>query len=56
MLARSAAMPARAGYAFEPKLDGFCCLVSTEGGFRAISRRRWNMTPLLPELEPFPMR
>jgi ATP-dependent DNA ligase len=35
---------------FEPKLDGFRCLVCTHaGGFRARSRRGWNMTPLLPE-------
>jgi hypothetical protein len=55
MLAKSSPMPTRRGYAFEPKLDGFRCLISTEGGFKAISRRRWDMTPLLPELERFPV-
>jgi ATP-dependent DNA ligase len=35
---------------FEPKLDGFRCMVCTHDGFRARSRRGWDMTPLLPEL------
>jgi bifunctional non-homologous end joining protein LigD len=35
---------------FEPKLDGFRCLVCTHGAFRARSRRGWDMTRLLPEL------
>jgi bifunctional non-homologous end joining protein LigD len=35
---------------FEPKLDGFRCLGCSHDGFRARSRRGWNMTPLLPEL------
>jgi ATP-dependent DNA ligase len=56
MLARSARLPNRAGYAFEPKLDGFRALLSTERGFVVYSRRRWNMTPLVPELEAFPVR
>src|SRR3954449_4993913 len=35
---------------FEPKLDGFRCMVCTHGGrFRARSRRGWDMTSLLPE-------
>jgi ATP-dependent DNA ligase len=34
---------------FEPKLDGFRCLVCTHGLFRARSRRGWDMTHLLPE-------
>jgi bifunctional non-homologous end joining protein LigD len=49
-------MPTRAGYAYEPKLDGFRCLIRTEGAFEARSRRLWNMTPLLPELQGFPVR
>jgi bifunctional non-homologous end joining protein LigD len=50
-------MPARASsYAYEPKWDGFRALLSTENGRRVISRRRWNMTPLLPELEAFPVK
>jgi bifunctional non-homologous end joining protein LigD len=55
MLARSSAMPTRSGYAFEPRLDGFRCLIRTEGAFEARSRRFWNMTPLLPELAGFPV-
>ena len=51
MLARSGPIPTGPGWRFEPKLDGFRCLVCTHGGFRARSRRGWNMTPLLPELE-----
>jgi ATP-dependent DNA ligase len=49
-------MPTRAGYAYEPKLDGFRCVLRTEGDFQARSRRFWNMTPLIPELEAFPAR
>jgi bifunctional non-homologous end joining protein LigD len=57
MLAKPAAMPARASsYAYEPKWNGFRALLSTEYGLRVLSRRRWNMTPLLPELEAFPFR
>src|SRR3954468_2080336 len=50
MLARAGDLPAGAGWSFEPKLDGFRCLVCTHDGFRARSRRGWNMAPLLPEL------
>jgi hypothetical protein len=51
MLARSGPQPATAGWAFEVKWDGFRCLVD---GLRAVSRRRWNMTALLPELAGLP--
>ena len=50
MPARSAPLPVGVGWRFEPKLDGFRCLVCTHGGYRARSRRGWDMTPLLPEL------
>src|SRR6266511_6451079 len=50
MLARAGPLPGRRGWFFEPKLDGYRCLVCTHGGFRARSRRGWNMAPLLPEL------
>src|SRR5215213_3573604 len=50
MLARSRPLPRGRAWRFEPKLDGFRCLVCTHAGFRARSRRGWNMTPLLPEL------
>jgi bifunctional non-homologous end joining protein LigD len=51
MLARSGPIPTGPGWRFEPKLDGFRCLVCTHGRFRARSRRGWNMAPLLSELE-----
>jgi bifunctional non-homologous end joining protein LigD len=51
MLAKSGRIPTGSGWAFEPKLDGFRCLVCThDGGFKARSRRGWNMAELLPEL------
>ena len=50
MLARPGAIPTDPGWRYEPKLDGFRCLVCTHGRFRARSRRGWDMTPLLPEL------
>ena len=50
MLARAGALPTGLGWRFEPKLDGYRCLVCTHGRFRARSRRGWNMAPLLPEL------
>jgi hypothetical protein len=46
MLARSAQLPTRPGYAFEPKMDGFRAILSTVDEFRVYSRRRWDMTPL----------
>ena len=51
MLARPGPIPTGAGWRFEPKLDGFRCLVCTHDRFRARSRRAWDMTQLLPELE-----
>jgi bifunctional non-homologous end joining protein LigD len=56
MLARSARMPTRGRYSYEPKLDGFRAILSTEHGFVVYSRRRWNMAPLVPELQAFPVR
>jgi ATP-dependent DNA ligase len=50
MLARSGPIPSGAGWRFEPKLDGYRCLVCTHGRFRARSRRGWNMAGLLQEL------
>ena len=49
MLARSGPIPGGAGWTFEPKLDGFRCLVSTHAVFRARSRRGWDITRPLPE-------
>jgi bifunctional non-homologous end joining protein LigD len=51
MLARSGPLPEGTGWRFEPKLDGYRCLVCTHGRFRVRSRRGWNMAPRLPELE-----
>ena len=53
MLARSGALPS-GDYSFELKWDGFRAIVSRNGGFRALSRRGWEMTPLLPELADLP--
>ena len=50
MLARTGAIPTGTGWRYEPKLDGYRCLVCTHDRFKARSRRGWNMTPLLPEL------
>src|SRR6185437_13633328 len=51
MLARSDPLPTGTGWRFEPKLDGFRCLVCTHGGrFRAKSRRGRDMTTKLAEL------
>ena len=49
MLARADAIPSGSGWTFEPKLDGFRCLVCTHAGLRARSRRGWDMSHLLPE-------
>ena len=49
MLARSGPLPRGRGWIFEPKLDGYRCMVCTHAGFRARGRRGWDMTPLLPE-------
>jgi ATP-dependent DNA ligase len=54
MLLRSARLSRSGDYSFEVKFDGFRCLVSKHGRLRAISRRRWDMTGLLPELQGLP--
>ena len=46
MLARAGTIPRSAGWTFEPKLDGYRCLVCTHAMFRARSRRGWDMTHL----------
>ena len=55
MLLRSGSIPTRGHHAFEVKWDGFRCLLSTDNGLRARSRRGWDMTDLLPELASFPV-
>lgn len=47
---RAGAIPNGTGWTFEPKLDGFRCLVCTHDGARACSRRGWDMTELLLDL------
>ena len=54
MLARAGEIPRGRGWTFEPKLDGFRCLVCTHASFLARSRRGWDMTHLLPEFRPLP--
>src|SRR4029079_14699908 len=54
MLARTGCLPTGGSWSFEVKWDGFRALVSTENGLRVRSRRGWNMTELLPELEELP--
>jgi ATP-dependent DNA ligase len=48
MLLRSGSIPTRGDYSYEVEWDG--CLLSTEKGLRALSRRGWDMTDLVPEL------
>jgi bifunctional non-homologous end joining protein LigD len=55
MLLRSGSIPTRGRYSFEVKWDGFRCLLSTENGVCAVSRRGWDMTELLTELASFPV-
>jgi bifunctional non-homologous end joining protein LigD len=54
MLAKTGSIPVARGWMFEPKLDGFRCLVCTHGRLRVRSRRGWDMTLLLPELRSLP--
>ena len=49
MLARAGMIPRGRGWTFQPKLDGFRCMVCTHAGFCARSRRGWDMNHLLPE-------
>jgi len=52
MLARAGQIPHGRGWTFEPKLDGFRCLVCTHASFHARSLRGWDMTHLLSEFRP----
>jgi ATP-dependent DNA ligase len=47
--------PQRDGHAFEVKWDGFRAIVGRNGDFAIRSRRGWDMTSLLPELEALPV-
>jgi len=54
MLSRPGSLPEFGNWAFEVKWDGFRAIVSTVEGVRVRSRRGWNMTSLVPELEALP--
>src|SRR5918992_4559192 len=54
MLTRSAELPLGSGYAYEIKWDGFRALVSTVDRLIVRSRRGWDMTHAVPELERLP--
>ena len=52
--AASGSVPRGPGWLFEPKMDGFRCLVCTHGRLFARSRRGWDMTTLVFELGALP--
>ena len=54
MLSRPGPLPEFGNWSFEVKWDGFRAIVSTVDELRARSRRGWDMTALLPELEELP--
>ncbi|HSC85807.1 MAG TPA: hypothetical protein VLC09_00990 [Polyangiaceae bacterium] len=54
MLSRPGPLPSGAEWSFEVKWDGFRAIVSTEDGLRVRSRRGWDMTHAVPELEALP--
>jgi bifunctional non-homologous end joining protein LigD len=55
MLARPSDLPPGSGYAFDVKWDGFRAVVSTVETLTVRSRRGWDMTHAVPELERLPM-
>jgi bifunctional non-homologous end joining protein LigD len=54
MLARSGSLPTRGRWAYEVKWDGFRALVRAGDDFCVRSRRGWDMTALVPELQALP--
>jgi bifunctional non-homologous end joining protein LigD len=54
MLARPGRLPAGREWLFEVKWDGFRAIVCTQEGLRVRSRRRWEMSGLVPELAGLP--
>jgi bifunctional non-homologous end joining protein LigD len=54
MAARSGQLPRGQGWSYEVKFDGFRALVCTHDGLRVRSRRRWDMSALVPELDGLP--
>src|SRR3954467_686849 len=54
MLARSGSLPTRGRWAYEVKWDGFRAIVRAGDDYRVRSRRGWDMTELVPELQALP--
>ena len=54
MLSRPGPLPTFGNWSFEVKWDGVRAMVSTVDGMRVRSRRGWNMTSRVPELEDLP--
>jgi bifunctional non-homologous end joining protein LigD len=54
MLSRPGPLPSSPGWSYEVKWDGFRAIVSTEDGLRVRSRRGWDMTDAVPELDALP--
>src|SRR6478672_11284660 len=54
MLARSGSLPTHGSWAYEVKWDGFRAIVRAGAEYRVRSRRGWDMTALVPELEALP--
>ena len=54
MLSRPGPLPSGRGWSFELKWDGFRAIVSTRDGLTVRSRRSWDMTLVLPELNALP--
>ena len=54
MLSHPAPLPSGSAWSYELKWDGFRAILSTEDGLEVRSRRGWNMTPVLPELQALP--
>src|SRR5215210_856400 len=54
MLAKSGPIPSRGSWAYEVKWDGFRAIVATDRGLRVLSRRGWDMTGLVPDLDGLP--
>src|SRR4051794_13170955 len=54
MLARSETLASRGRRGFEVKWDGFRAIVRTGDDYRVRSRRGWDTTQLVPELQQLP--
>src|SRR6266581_4970798 len=54
MLARSGSLPTRGRWAYEVKWDGLRAIVRAGDDYGVRSRRGWDMTALVPELQALP--